>query len=55
MGIFGSPPRKRRSKQVILNALKRRLAKKQRTIDKKKKNIKLSNEIVAARKKLRGY
>jgi len=55
MSIFGSPRRKRKSKQVVLNALKRRLAKKQRAIDKKRKNIKLSNEIAAARKKLRGY
>jgi len=56
MGIFGSnAPRKRKSKRSVLNALNRRLAKKQKIIDKRKESLILTKAIEAARKKLRGY
>jgi len=55
MGFFGSEPRRRKSKRAVLNSLKRRIAKKQRAVDKKREKLRLSKEIEMARKKLRGY
>jgi len=53
--IFGPAPRKKRSKRAILNALNRKLAKRERIKKKKAEAVRLNNAIEAARKKIRGY
>jgi len=54
MGFF-STPKKRRSPRAVLNALERKLAKRQAKLAKKKAKEDLKRKIADARKKLRGY
>jgi len=55
MGLFDTPRKKRKSPRAILNALKRRIAKKKRIEDKKKEKLRIRSEIARVRKQLRGY